>query len=61
MPDRDETGGEFFQLYGNARADGLFFEICARRGGYDGYGAPNAPFRIAAQKRRLRPYAMPRS
>ncbi|ARJ70834.1 bifunctional sugar phosphate isomerase/epimerase/4-hydroxyphenylpyruvate dioxygenase family protein [Paracoccus contaminans] len=57
--DRDEAGGEFFQLYGNARPDGLFFEVCERRGGYDGYGAPNAPFRIAAQKRRLRPYGMP--
>lgn len=57
--DRDDTGGEFFQLYGNARPDGLFLEICERRGGYDGYGAPNAPFRTAAQKRRLRPDTIP--
>ncbi len=52
--DRDETGGEFFQLYGRPYGDGLFFEIVERRGGYDGYGAPNAPFRIAAQKRLMR-------
>lgn len=57
--DRDK-GGEFFQLYGRPGADGLFFEIIERRGDYDGYGAPNAPFRIAAQKRLLRPKGMPR-
>lgn len=48
--DRDEHG-EFFQLYGPAFGEGLFFEIVERRGGYRGYGAANAPFRIAAQKR----------
>ncbi len=57
--DADETG-EFFQLYGRPWAGGLFFEIVERRGGYDGYGAPNAPFRIAAQKRLLRAKGMPR-
>lgn len=58
--DCDAKGGEFFQLYGAATPEGLFLEICQRRGGYDGYGAPNAPFRIAAQKRMLRRPAMPR-
>ena len=58
--DCDGSGGEFFQLYGAATPEGLFLEICQRRGGYDGYGAPNAPFRIAAQKRMLRHPAMPR-
>jgi 4-hydroxyphenylpyruvate dioxygenase len=29
----------------------LFFEIVQRAGNYQGYGGPNAPFRIAAQKR----------
>lgn len=38
----------------------MFFEILERRGGYDGYGAPNAPFRIAAQKRLMRAKGMPR-
>ena len=48
--DRDE-GGEFFQIYSRTYGDGLFFEIVERRGSYAGYGGPNAPFRIAAQKR----------
>ncbi|MCA1493984.1 sugar phosphate isomerase/epimerase and 4-hydroxyphenylpyruvate domain-containing protein [Ensifer sp. NBAIM29] len=56
--DRDEKG-EFFQLYGPAFGEGFFFEIVERRGGYRGYGAGNAPFRIAAQKRSLRPAGMP--
>jgi 4-hydroxyphenylpyruvate dioxygenase len=56
--DRDESG-EFFQMYSGNFAGGLFFEILQRIG-YSGYGAPNAPFRIAAQKRRLHPKGMPR-
>ena len=51
--DRDEAG-EFFQLYAPTWGEGFFFEIVERRGGYRGYGAPNAPFRIAAQRRALR-------
>ncbi|MCR5855776.1 bifunctional sugar phosphate isomerase/epimerase/4-hydroxyphenylpyruvate dioxygenase family protein [Mesorhizobium sp. J428] len=58
--DRDATGGEYFQLYSPAIGEGFFFEIVERRGGYGGYGAPNAPFRIAAQKRHIRPAGMPR-
>jgi len=46
-----EVGGEFFQCYSRAFAGGLFFEIIQRDEGYKGYGGPNAPFRIAAQKR----------
>lgn len=56
--DRDEQG-EYFQLYGPNFGEGFFFEIVERRGNYGGYGAPNAPFRIAAQKRHLRPEGMP--
>ncbi len=56
--DRDAKG-EFFQLYGQAGADGFFFEIVERRG-YAGYGAPNAPFRIAAQRRNLLPVTIPK-
>ena len=48
--DRD-AGGEFFQCYSKAFAGGMFFELVQRTAGYRGYGAPNAPFRIAAQKR----------
>ena len=58
--DRDE-GGEYFQLYSRNYGEGFFFEIVERRGGYRGYGAPNAPFRIAAQKRHIRPVGMPRT
>jgi 4-hydroxyphenylpyruvate dioxygenase len=57
--DRDEAG-EYFQLYSHIHGDGFFFEIVERRGGYSGYGAPNAPFRIAAQKRELPPKGMPK-
>ncbi|MDQ0315878.1 bifunctional sugar phosphate isomerase/epimerase/4-hydroxyphenylpyruvate dioxygenase family protein [Amorphus orientalis] len=53
--DRDEQGGEYFQLYSRNFGEGFFFEIVERRGGYTGYGAPNAPFRIAAQKRSIAP------
>jgi 4-hydroxyphenylpyruvate dioxygenase len=51
--DRDEYG-EFFQLYAPTWGDGFIFEIVERRNGYRGYGAANAPFRIAAQRRMLR-------
>ncbi len=55
--DADEAG-EFFQLYGKPASNGFFFEI-VQRSGYQGYGAANAPFRIAAQKRLRRPKGMP--
>ena len=55
--DADENG-EFFQLYSQPFVGQLFIEIVERRG-YTGYGAPNAPFRIAAQKRCQRPKGMP--
>ena len=58
--DRDEKG-EFFQLYSTSNGEGLFFEIVERRGGYRGYGAANAQFRIAAQKRRMLPKGMPKA
>jgi 4-hydroxyphenylpyruvate dioxygenase len=56
--DRDEHG-EFFQLYSRNFGEGFFFEIVERRNGYAGYGGPNAPFRIAAQKRAMPPKGMP--
>ncbi|MHA7889187.1 bifunctional sugar phosphate isomerase/epimerase/4-hydroxyphenylpyruvate dioxygenase family protein [Roseicyclus sp.] len=58
--DRDGRG-EYFQLYSRPFAGGMFFEIVQRRGDYAGFGAPNAPFRIAAQKRLMRPKGMPRA
>lgn len=56
--DRDGEG-EYFQLYSTLYGDGFFFEIVERRNGYNGYGAPNAQFRIAAQKRSLRDRKIP--
>jgi 4-hydroxyphenylpyruvate dioxygenase len=50
--DRDD-GGEFYQFYSQTLGDGFFFEIVQRARRYADYGAANAPFRIAAQKRAL--------
>jgi 4-hydroxyphenylpyruvate dioxygenase len=52
--DRDDAG-EYFQLFSPNYGDGFFFEIVERRKGYHGYGAANAPFRIAAQHRAMQP------
>ena len=49
----EDDKGSFFQLYSRAWGGELFFEIVQRVEGYQGYGAPNAPFRIAAQRREL--------
>ncbi len=56
--DRDD-GGEYFQLYSPNYRAGFFFEIVERRSDYKGYGAANAQFRIAAQKRTLPGRGMP--
>ncbi|WP_299897055.1 sugar phosphate isomerase/epimerase and 4-hydroxyphenylpyruvate domain-containing protein [uncultured Ruegeria sp.] len=56
----EDADGAFYQYYSKPFAGGLFFEIVQRIENYDGYGAPNAPFRIAAQKRLMRPKGMPR-
>ncbi|MFJ2211614.1 bifunctional sugar phosphate isomerase/epimerase/4-hydroxyphenylpyruvate dioxygenase family protein [Streptomyces sp. NPDC101062] len=46
--DRDERGGEFRHFY-TASTGRIFFEVVQRTGGYQGYGAANAPVRLAAQ------------
>lgn len=56
----EDASGAFFQFYSRPYAGGMFFEIVQRKDGYAGYGAPNAPFRIAAQKRLMRPKGMPK-
>ncbi|MEV1243078.1 TIM barrel protein [Nonomuraea sp. NPDC049750] len=48
--DRDEQG-EFLHLY-TITAGRVFFELVQRVGGYQGYGAANAPVRLAAQHAR---------
>jgi 4-hydroxyphenylpyruvate dioxygenase len=45
--DRDARG-EFLHFY-TATVGSVFFEMVERRGGYNGYGAPNAPVRHAVQ------------
>ncbi len=47
--DRDPHGGEFLHFYTGMLGRRLFFEVVQRSGGYDGYGAPNTPVRMAAQ------------
>jgi 4-hydroxyphenylpyruvate dioxygenase len=55
-----EGDGEFFQIYTNTFDERFFFEIVQRRN-YQGFGAPNAAIRLAAQTRASRPVTMPRA
>jgi 4-hydroxyphenylpyruvate dioxygenase len=50
--DRDAGGGECFHAYTEQLDHRFFLEVVERRGGYDGYGALNAPVRLAAQAQR---------
>jgi 4-hydroxyphenylpyruvate dioxygenase len=50
--DRQGTG-EYFQLYTKTFDGGFFFELVERRA-YAGFGAANAPIRLAAQTRLVR-------
>jgi 4-hydroxyphenylpyruvate dioxygenase len=45
-----EGGAEYFQVYTRTLEGGFFFEIVERRD-YQGYGAANAPIRLASQTR----------
>ncbi|MDX1420420.1 MAG: VOC family protein [Rubricoccaceae bacterium] len=56
--DEDEHG-RYFQVYTRVFAERFFFEIVAREG-YLGFGAANAPIRLAAQARLSRHPAVPR-
>ena len=56
--DRDGST-EYFQIYTPNIEEKFFFEIVERRG-YTGFGATNAPIRLAAQTRFARPAGMPR-
>jgi 4-hydroxyphenylpyruvate dioxygenase len=47
--DRSADGGELFHVYTRSFEDRFFFEVLERRGGYDQYGAVNAPVRMSAQ------------
>jgi 4-hydroxyphenylpyruvate dioxygenase len=52
MYDRDESG-EFLHFY-TPPIGTVFLEVVQRRGGYEGYGALNAPVRLAAQYQQRR-------
>jgi 4-hydroxyphenylpyruvate dioxygenase len=54
-----DGGTEYFQIYTRTLEGGFFFEIVERRN-YPGYGAVNAPIRLAAQTRLAAHRAMPR-
>lgn len=54
-----EGDGEFFQIYTHVFDERFFFEIVERRN-YQGFGAPNAGIRLAAQAREARPVSVPR-
>jgi 4-hydroxyphenylpyruvate dioxygenase len=54
-----EGDGEFFQVYTHIFDERFFFEIVERRD-YQGFGAPNAAIRLAAQAREVRPLTIPR-
>lgn len=45
-----DAAGEFVHFYTRTEGD-VFFEVVERRSRYDGYGAANAPVRLAAQSR----------
>ena len=53
--DRDAAGGVFRHAYTRQFRDRIFLEIAERDGGYTGFGAANAPVRMAAQRRGARP------
>lgn len=60
--DQDERG-QFLHAYTLPFDNRFFFEVVERRGAYDGYGAPNAPVRMAAltqEYARRFPAGMPR-
>lgn len=56
--DEDENG-RYLQVYTKVVADRFFFEIVEREG-YRGFGAPNAPIRLAAQTRVARHPTLPK-
>ncbi|RZL63343.1 MAG: sugar phosphate isomerase/epimerase and 4-hydroxyphenylpyruvate domain-containing protein [Variovorax sp.] len=43
------TAGDYLHIYTESFEQGIFFEVVQRVGAYDGYGASNAPARMAAQ------------
>ncbi len=55
----EDASGRYFQVYTQVIAERFFFEVVSRDG-YAGFGAPNAPIRLASQARLSRHPAVPR-
>jgi 4-hydroxyphenylpyruvate dioxygenase len=53
-----DGGGEYLQIYTRTIEERFFFEIVERRG-YAGFGASNAPIRLAAQARLAKTSSIP--
>jgi 4-hydroxyphenylpyruvate dioxygenase len=51
------AAGDYLHIYTEGMEDGLFFEIVQRVSDYDGYGATNAPARMASQAQMPHPGA----
>ncbi|PIF78223.1 4-hydroxyphenylpyruvate dioxygenase [Variovorax sp. 54] len=49
------AGGDYLHIYTESFEGGLFFEVAQRMGGYDAYGALNAPARMASQAQQQQP------
>ena len=58
--DREPNSGELLQLCLTPFDDRFHFELIERRGGYAGYGAMNATFRLAARRSGAKRTATPR-
>lgn len=43
------AAGDYLHIYTESFEEGIFFEVVQRLGAYDGYGASNAPARMASQ------------
>jgi 3-dehydroshikimate dehydratase len=56
----EDASGRYFQVYTRVIAERFFFEVVQREGGYVGFGAGNAPIRLAAQARLSQHPAFPR-
>jgi 4-hydroxyphenylpyruvate dioxygenase len=56
MYDRTESG-QFLHFYTGVIAGRFYIEVLQRIGDYDGYGSPNTPVRLVAQRKDARPAA----
>ena len=53
------AAGDYLHIYTEGVEEGFFFEVVQRVGGYDDYGAGNAPARMAAQAQDAAAHSLP--